>query len=173
MITALHYDYGDYGRLTKMTETIIGDQSFVTQYEYNEYGDKTGITYPGGFKVKRNYNTNLLYIDYLNNGNIERKTDAGAWKYEYDNFFPVHGVKKINLPTPELENAGYQEIEYNSFNKASVIKNNQSQRLVIDYGVDQQRTRTRFYKGHIFLEKTKYFAAGYEKETGGGIIRFF
>ena len=35
----------------------------------------------------------------------------------------------------------------------------------IDYGVDNQRMRSRFYTGHIFLQKTKYFANNYEKEV--------
>ena len=261
MITALHYDYGDFGRLTKMTEKIVGDQSFVTQYEYDQYGNKTGITYPGGFKVKRNYNTkgylteirqasndaliwqrgtenamgqpltyqmgnnqtttweyngnylptrnyssvqdfsysinplngnmawrkdnqkNLqenFYYDHLNrldsikrnsnlmlamkyssSGNIASKSDAGIYNY---NMFPIHAVKNITTPSTALLNSGHQEVEYNAFHKTSTLYNNQSQRLVIDYGVDQQRMRTRFYKGHIFLEKTKYFAANYEKE---------
>ena len=57
----LHYDYGDFGRLTKMTEKIIGDQSFETQYAYDEYGNTTEITYPGGFKINQIYN-NKGYI---------------------------------------------------------------------------------------------------------------
>jgi len=258
-----HYDYGEYGRLTKLTEKIVGDQSFVTQYEYDQYGNKTGITYPGGFKVKRLYNdkgyvteirqasnnqliwqrlaenalgqpltykmgnskitTNryngnylpdssatpgvqeftysinplngnmkwrrdklknlredfcydnlnrldtvtrnnnlMLAMQYFKNGNIQQKSDAGVYDYQ---LYPAHAVDRIYSPSAALLNSGQQEVEYNAFHKTSTLYNNQSQRLVIDYGVDQQRMRTRFYTGHFFLQKTKYFAANYEKEV--------
>jgi hypothetical protein len=98
---------------------------------------------------------------YYTNGNIQSKSDAGS--YSYAPF--THAVDRINAPTPELLNSGNQQVEYNTFHKATSIYNNQSQRLSIDYGVDQQRMRTRFYEGHFFLKKTKYFAANYEKEV--------
>ena len=269
----LNYDYGDFGRLTKMTEKIVGDQSFVTQYEYDQYGNKTGITYPGGFKVKRNYDTigyvtdirqasnnqliwqrltenalgqpltykmgngktttclydgynlpkrvsapgiqdfeyninpengnmnwrrdnlksfpnqeifdyditsrlkgvdhgnqNVMSMQYYPNGNIRSKQDAGSG-YQYQIYPKFHALSSITEPTNVLINSGHQEVEYNGFNKATTIYNNQSQRLVIDYGVDNQRMRTRFYKGHIFLDKTKYFAANYEKEVTSSTTR--
>ena len=269
-----HYEYGDFGRLTKMTEKVVGDQSFVTQYAYDQYGNKTEITYPGGFKIKRIYNNkgyvteirqagndqliwqrltenalgqpltyqmgngktttcqyngynlpvrvstpniqdfsynidstngnmkwrqdngsqrtlkedfyydelnrltianhnlygNVMSIQYYPNGNISIKSDAGT--YNYIDPFPAHAVDKIiTYPGQELLNSGNQEIEYTAFNKAAIIYNNSSQRLVIDYGVDQQRMRSRFYTGHIFLKKTKYFATNYEKEVISDTIR--
>ena len=103
------------------------------------------------------------YGDYHHNGNIQQKSDAGI--YDYSAPFPAHAVDKIYSPSAELLNSGNQEVEYTAFHKASTIYNSSSERLVIDYGVDQQRMRSRFYTGHVFLQKTKYFAANYEKEV--------
>ena len=71
----------------------------------------------------------------------------------------------ITNPTTALLNSGNQEITYTAFHKAKSIYNSSSERLDIDYGVDQQRVRSQLYTGHLFLQKTKYFAASYEKET--------
>ena len=67
-------------------------------------------------------------------------------------------------------NSGNQQISYTAFHKADTIHNDSNQRLVIDYGVDNQRTRTRFYDNDQ-LQKTKYFAASYEKEVSAGNTR--
>ncbi|MCL2041449.1 MAG: hypothetical protein FWG84_05345, partial [Bacteroidales bacterium] len=74
------YDYGAFGRLTKVTEKVAGDQSFVTQYEYDEYGNQTKITYPGGFSVKREYN-NAGYLTTIKRGD----NDDLIWQRQTQN----------------------------------------------------------------------------------------
>jgi len=105
--------------------------------------------------------------NYYPNGNIQYKSDAGVYSYVS---FPAHGVKTINEIKPELMNSGNQQISYTAFHKADTIHNDSNQRLVIDYGVDQQRTRTRLYDNNQ-LQKTKYFAASYEKEVSASNTR--
>jgi len=105
-----------------------------------------------------------LALNYLPNGNIQYKSDAGVYNYVS---FPAHEVKTINEIKPELMNSGNQQISYTAFHKADTIHNDSNQRLVIAYGVDQQRIRTRFYDNNQ-LQKTKYFAASYEKEDASG-----
>jgi len=56
-------------------------------------------------------------------------------------------------------------LTYTAFHKAKYIDNSSNQHLDILYGVDQQRIRTQFYDaGSSLPQKTKYFAASYEKE---------
>ena len=120
------------------------------------------------FLPSRQYSIDMITALHNINGNIASKSDAGVYDYQ---LYPAHAVDKIYSPSAALLNSGHQEVEYNAFHKATTVYNNQSQRLVIDYGVDQQRMRTRFYYGHFFLEKTKYFAANYEKEVTSSATR--
>jgi RHS repeat-associated protein len=108
----------------------------------------------------RKSNVTTLSMNYNPNGNIQKKSDAGTYNYPP---FPVHGVKTIGPATQELLNSGIQEVDYTSFNKVKSIEHNHNLQLDIVYGVDNQRVRSRQYDGAT-LQKTKYFASGYEKE---------
>ena len=109
--------------------------------------------------IKRN-NALALALIYNSNGNTEYKSDVGTYNYVS---FPVHGVKTITDAKPELLNSGNHHVEYTSFHKAKYIENSNNQYLDIIYGVDNQRVRSRLYEDNT-LQKTKYFASGYEKE---------
>ncbi|MCL2041841.1 MAG: hypothetical protein FWG84_07375 [Bacteroidales bacterium] len=112
--------------------------------------------------VKQNQSAVLTTV-YDNNGNILSKTDVGQL-YQYDHPSKVHALTRIDSSTYILSNSGNQTVSYTAFHKADTIKNlKTNQHLIITYGVDNQRTRTRLYDENI-LQKTKYFATNYEKE---------
>ena len=114
----IQYEYDKYGHVTKLTETIAGE-NFITQYAYDQYGNNTLITYPTGFDVKQNFNANGYMTEVRrndNNGLIWQRGEENALRqplnytlgnnkttsYSYDNY---NILWKILTP-------GVQDYEY-------------------------------------------------------------
>jgi uncharacterized protein (TIGR02594 family) len=115
-------------------------------------------------------------IDYLPNGNINKKSDVttSLGQYDYVGAGP-HAVTKVTGPTPQyLQKAKEQAITYTSFNKVKEITQQfyapavDRHRLKFAYGPDQARTKTEYFyvmvDGTEILRKTKYFVGKYEVE---------
>jgi len=75
------YTYGDYDRVTKLTELIGGTRSFDKQTTYDSYGRVSQITYPSGYYTVNNYDTygNLYQITDNTPGRVLwQATEANA-----------------------------------------------------------------------------------------------
>lgn len=55
--TSQEYGYDYFGRINMEKETI-GSDNFTTLFEYDQYDNQIGQTYPSGFKIKRDYDPN-------------------------------------------------------------------------------------------------------------------
>lgn len=95
------------------------------------------------------------------NGNIRYKTDftSPENEYSYGKDAGPHAVTGIESPLI-LPAEAEQQIQYNSFNKASLITHlEQDLQLVLHYGPNEQRIKTEFRtNGQTIL--TKYFPVG-------------
>jgi RHS repeat-associated protein len=65
------YVYDDYARVTKITEGTTA-KSFITQMEYDSYGNMITKNYPGNYAVNYEYNSNgiLTAIKQKDNGQV-------------------------------------------------------------------------------------------------------
>ncbi|NCA86720.1 MAG: hypothetical protein EOM83_14310, partial [Clostridia bacterium] len=115
-------------------------------------------------------------ITYLQNGNIDNKSDVTtpSGKYDYASAKP-HAVSRVVGPTPQyLQKAKQQTITYTTFNKVKEITQQfyapavDRHRLKFNYGPDQARIKTEYcyvmVDGTEILRKTKYFLGNYEIE---------
>lgn len=114
-------------------------------FEYDNLDRLTKFEVPG---------LTTIQMQYANSGNIDFKTDAGAYLYNdvkknaVEHVVPSTGVNTIS------ENE--QNISYTTFNKVSEIEEGDF-RLEFTYGPDQQRSKTVLYEqGQI--KYTKYFS---------------
>jgi RHS repeat-associated protein len=95
------------------------------------------------------------------NGNILTKTDFTSYgnPYSYGLNAGPHAVTGVTAPLLMPAEA-QQEIQYNSFNKASLISHNYQRReLFLHYGPDEQRIKTE-YKINGQPTLTRYFPGG-------------
>ncbi len=67
------FEYDNKGRVTKLTETI-DDKTYITQTEYDTYNRVQYIIYPGGLKIKHEYN---------NNGYLSKVIDVATGKVRW------------------------------------------------------------------------------------------
>jgi len=118
-------------------------------------------------------NQTVAAMQYLDNGNINQKTDVStapaSYRYEHPQGKP-HAVTSVAQPTAAFLNvAPEQNITYTPFNKVSFISNTypngRSYELDITYGPDQQRKYSRLEEdegvGMPFITET-YFLDQYE-----------
>ncbi len=123
-------------------------------------------------------------VQYLDNGNIQSKTDVtlpfqngnnigpDKGQYIYGENAGPHAVTGVHLPTPAyLASASHQTISYNGLNQISTIIKGPEDiwltRLDIVYGADNKRiksTLSKIYDHSVSLLKTKYFLDDYEIE---------
>ncbi|NOX48402.1 MAG: hypothetical protein GXO89_15635, partial [Chlorobi bacterium] len=103
---------------------------------------------------------------YMLNGNIDSKSDMGAYHYEYNvvgGSGGPHSVTKISDPV-NLPAEADQLIHYNVFNKVDHIEHqNLGDDYYISYGPGQARKKTVLKHNGTTL-KTKYYIGVYEKE---------
>lgn len=117
----------------------------------------------------RLYNVNSS-ISYDNQGNIQNKTDIGA--YSYDNTKP-NAISSITEPAPSLPslfkplthnlNTETQDIQYNLHNKIEKITQGNKE-LNFYYTASQDRIKT-VYKENNIIQKTTYYIGNYECEV--------
>jgi RHS repeat-associated protein len=104
--------------------------------------------------------SNYYPITYHNNGNISTKHDAGVFAYE-TRPHALSGLSDSPINDPK------QEITYNSFQQPDTIEQ-ESKRLVISYGVDEQRIKS------VFTENsdnwTRKYIGNYEEVYISGQI---
>ena len=98
-----------------------------------------------------------LNMNYINNGNIDFKTDAGNYTYDNNRINAVLTATNPNLDISTIQ----QDIIYTTFNSPSSIIEGASE-LNLFYGTDQQRRKTQFLDNGS-LKYTKYFLGNYEK----------
>ncbi|MFP5471081.1 MAG: FG-GAP-like repeat-containing protein [Bacteroidia bacterium] len=114
-------------------------------FEYDNLDRLTKFEVPGLIAIQ---------MQYANSGNIDFKTDAGAYLY---NDVKKNAVEHVVPPTGvSTISENEQNISYTSFNKVSEIEEGDF-RLEFTYGPDQQRSKTVLYEqGQI--KYTKYFS---------------
>ena len=74
------YTYGDYDRVTKLTELIGGTRSFDKQVGYDSYGRVSQVTYPSGYYTVNNYDNygNLSEVTDRSGRSVWKATEANA-----------------------------------------------------------------------------------------------
>lgn len=174
-----HKEFDQYGFPVSLETGNIQDLEYdfdpasgnLNYRKDNVYGLQENFTYTDAFKNRLNtwtVGSNFNIVNYFDNGNIDTKSDVGAYAYNWNvvgGSGGPHSVTHIYDPVdvPEAE----QTIEYNSFNSvSSVTHDNQSSVTVIEftYGPDEARKKT-VMKQNGVTQETKYFIGGlYEKE---------
>jgi len=94
--------------------------------------------------------------------NIATKSDLGTYSYDANK---KHAITQV-LCNDYNYTGDYQQITYNSYNKATAINNY----LFVSYGTDNQHIRTQTKSGSTVL-KTKYFSGSYEKIIEGTTVK--
>ncbi|XZF14273.1 FG-GAP-like repeat-containing protein [Chitinophagaceae bacterium MMS25-I14] len=94
-------------------------------------------------------------MNYSPGGNIAQKTDAGTFSYDQGN-----KLSEINpyVTVPEIE----QDVTYTPFNKVESITEGSST-AKFTYWADGSRATMMLYENGV-LQKTKYYATGFERE---------
>ncbi|MBI4646751.1 MAG: RHS repeat protein, partial [Bacteroidia bacterium] len=122
------YKYDNLSLTSEITETI-DDQTFVTKYEYDQYGNNTKIEYPSGFAIQRQFND----IGLLNN----------ISKIETEYYIPIWNLYSVNargqITTTSYGNNMLSEKTYDDFGYPEnfKIKNFSSAQVhIIDYSFD-------------------------------------
>ena len=97
-------------------------------------------------------------MEYLDNGNIEDDTQAGAYTYDPDKLNAVVGVTNPNNP-PHIS-LMLQDVTYNNFNSPATIEEG-TDHLELIYGPDEQRIKT-VLSNNTGITATTYFLGNYE-----------
>lgn len=103
---------------------------------------------------------------YFQNGNINTKTDVGA--YTYDSSIRVNAVNYVTN-SPNNISANQQDIVYRSFFQPFTISESNFQ-LTYTYGADDQRRKAVMRQNSAVIN-TRYYFGDYEKDITGGITR--
>ncbi|MDT8413482.1 MAG: toxin TcdB middle/N-terminal domain-containing protein [Vicingaceae bacterium] len=123
-------------------------KGLLEEFEYDNLNRLTKTTLNGIVQLNMNY---------ISNGNIDFKTDAGV--YTYDNN-KINAVLTATNPNNDISSL-QQDITYTPFNSpASIIEG--TNELLIKYGTGQQRRKTQLLSNGS-LKYTKYFLGNYEK----------
>jgi RHS repeat-associated protein len=69
------YTYDGDGRLNQSTESIQGDQSFITGYGYDLWNNNISVTYPSGITLNNTLNTDGYLTEIRNSGTLIWKLD--------------------------------------------------------------------------------------------------
>jgi len=144
------------GNMTGRTGMFSSSESF----SYDNLDRLTGIQYGNG---------SSLDISYAPNGNITMQTDIGRYYFEGSKPHAVTAVDNTRhrIPTSQLQT------QYNAFGKVSQIRDygENNYKMLFDYGPDDERWRTRFYRNTSTLQRTTYYMGDYEEIVEGGITR--
>ncbi len=114
-------------------------------------------------------NVSTKDVTYAPNGNITMQTDIGRYYYEGGRPHALTSVDNTRhrIPTSQLQT------QYNAFGKVSQIRDygENNYKMLFDYGPDDERWRTRFYRNTSTLQRTTYYMGDYEETVKGGITR--
>jgi RHS repeat-associated protein len=111
--------------------------------------------------------------NYAPSGNIEKKTDAGEYKYKHAT--KINAVTDVTNPTPSPIPSFQQDISYTAFMQPYQIKEigvSGPLELTYTYGDDYERIQSVLKQGTTTLYTRYYFGAGFEKEVKGGVTRY-
>ncbi len=147
------------------TGNLMTRTGMISQAEIFEYDNLDRLK-----KVKHGA-TEVMSMDYNANGNITSKTGLGNYLYAEDNAGP-HALTRVQNSSGLINTRG-QLIEYNPFNKATLLRDTvgtDAYNLDITYGPDQQRWKTVLKKNNA-VNRTTLFLGDYEKITESGVTR--
>jgi len=143
------------GNMTGRTGMFSSSESF----SYDNLDRLTGIQYGNG---------SSLDISYAPNGNITMQTDIGRYYFEGSKPHAVTAVDNTRhrIPTSQLQT------QYNAFGKVSQIRDygENNYKMLFDYGPDDERWRTRFYRNTSTLQRTTYYMGDYGAASPAGYI---
>ena len=172
------------GNLTKLktvkSAATIRDMDYVFNTQTGNLTSRTGMLseketfgYDDLDRLKTVHLGNFAQADmtlnYDSNGNILDKTGLGEYGYHSTQKHAVEYIENV----AGLINSRRQSIEYNAFNKATVLIDTVGVipcRLDITYGPDQQRWKTVLKKNNA-ISKTILFAGDYERVTEDGVTK--
>ncbi len=144
------------GNMTGRTGMFASSETFT----YDDLDRLTGVSL-GGVAASA--------ISYAPNGNITTQTDIGRYYYEGNRPHAVTAVDNTRgkIPTSQLDT------EYNAFGKVSQIGDygEDNYKMLLDYGPDNERWRTRLYRNTSSLRRTAYYMGDYEEIVEGGTTR--
>lgn len=102
--------------------------------------------------------------DYLSNGNIAMKSDAGTYGYSQANRLSEIDPY-VNIPSAS------QTVTYTPFDKIASVEEG-TNKLTFAYWADQSRSKMERYTGNV-LTSTTYYAPGFEKtvDAATGSVR--
>ena len=159
------YEYNVKGLMSSRQDSLLMQKENFT---YDNLDRLTNINQKIIF-FPRLYNINSS-ISYDNQGNIQNKTDIGA--YTYDNAKP-NAISSITEPAPSFPslfkplthnlNPETQDIQYNLHNKIEKITQG-TKELKFYYNSSQDRIKAE-YKENNILQKTTYYIGNYECEV--------
>jgi hypothetical protein len=144
------------GNLTSRTHVVKDGSGTVSQTE--------SFTYDGYDRLETINQTGsaALLMEYHDNGNIYKKPDVGA--YRYDSL--PHVPSSINPLVADVLLFTPQKITYTPFDKTQAISEGNDS-LSLYYGPNDFRTRSVLEKkdanGVFQIEKKTYYATGYEE----------
>lgn len=145
----------------------------LTQRRDNKRNLEENISYDN---LNRMVQTRIAGIDTLNMqydilGNITYKSDVGSYFYNANNAGP-HKLTSIQTNSPNVCIPSFlANFTYTSFDKVKQIQLDTA-RLVLDYGIDQQRIIQKLYR-HDSLSEIKYYIGDlYEKKIKNGVTYF-
>ena len=106
-------------------------------------------------------------MTYFENGNINTKSDVGAYKYDTPRLHAMSGIDNAG----DGVTSDKQFIDYTSFNKVSRIRQGVDENSItkvydIFYGLNEQRIKTIYDDfEHGGEYKTRYYFNSYEKDV--------
>lgn len=162
------FEYDEKGRVKKLTETI-DDKTYIIQTEYDAYNRVQYITYPGGLKIKQEYNKNgyLTKVIDVATGKIhwQAKTVNARGQLEQFTFGnnltttlgynPQRGYLST-IVTPGMQNWTYT---YNTNGNLTDRKDN-LKNLTEHFDYDGLNRLTRVNHNGVLKQEMRYDAAG-------------
>lgn len=169
--------YDNYGRTISTTETI-DDKKYTTHTTYDIYNRNDVITYPSGFKIKHEYNTNgyLAKVKEVESGKVHWQAKITNAKGQIEQFTLGNNLTttiKYNaakgnitdIVTPGIQNWSYK---FNNVGNLTERTDN-NKRLIEKFDYDGLNRLTKVYYNGTLKQEMTYDAAGnITSKTGVG-----
>jgi RHS repeat-associated protein len=141
---ALTYEYGNFNQISKITE-VIDDQTLVYNYQYDNKGNKTTLTYPSGFKIKYNYTDK----GFLNKITSDLQPNITLWEAQEQN--------SMGVTNKYLSGNGVQTVKtFDDFKLPKTIKAGNIMDLELDFNPENANLRFRKDKLRNLTEVFNY-----------------
>jgi len=169
------YEYGfnaSTGNLTYRKDYI---HNLIERFEYDANYDRLTAMNQNGFVGNTETAISSFSVSYLDNGNINSKTNLGTYQYNTtkpNTLMAVNGLATGTINQPLYFTNEDQNVSYNCFNKVSSIWDN-LYRYDFTYGADNERRTMKYYtkvSGNFVLQKTHYYVGEYEEVVSAGAI---